>query len=253
VASRGRKVGIALLVVLLILLGALVAADRLGANAAENAIADQAVKEMQARGITSPTEPHVNVGGFPFLTQVARGVYEEITIDVDQPRTSQVKIDEMRLVATDVRAAARDLLNGRGNVVADRLTGTATLNWEAVKSLIELAGLPGGIDPSKLNITVVDDNVELRLPLTIVGLDITLKATGRIAVADGRVRLQLSDVEAEGANSPLVRTAIAGFRNRLTATIQVPQMPYKLVVNKVETTSSGVFVTATADDVRLAG
>jgi LmeA-like phospholipid-binding len=251
--GRGRKAGIALLVVLLVLIGGLVAADRIAANAAEGAIADQTAKEMQARGMSTPSEPDVSIGGFPFLTQVVGGVYEKITIDIDQPQAQQVKIDNLNLVATDVRAAASDLINGRGDIVATTLSGTATLGWDSVRSLIELAGLPSAFDPSQLKVTGVDDNVELRLPVTVAGVTFTLVAKGTLTVADGRVRLQLTDVGSEGVDSSLIRTAISGFRDRLTATIRVPQMPYRLVIKKVETTSSGVLVTATAADVKLAG
>jgi LmeA-like phospholipid-binding len=250
---RGRAVGIGLLVFLLLIIGALVVVDRIGANVAADRVAAQASKEMQARGMTSPSSPRASVGGFPFLTQVLRGVYEKITIKVDQPQTKQVKLDQLTLVATDVRAPASDLINGTGTVIARQLTGTATMGWDAVKSLIELTGLPSGIDPSQLQVKVVDNNVELRLPLQLAGLSTTLRATGTLAVADGKVKLQLTDVGVEGADSPLLQALVRGFRSRLTATIRVPQMPYHLVVKKVETSSSGVLVTATADDVKLAG
>jgi hypothetical protein len=208
---------------------------------------------MQARGMTSASKPEATVGGFPFLTQVARGVYEKITIKVDRPQAQQVKLDQLTLVATDVRAPASDLLNGTGTVVASQLTGTATIGWDAVKSLVELAGLPSSVDPKALQVRVVDNNVELRLPLQLAGLAVTLRATGTLAVADGIVRIQLTDLAVEGAKSPLIDTLVNSLRNRLTATIRVPQMPYRLVIKKVETGSGGVFVTATADEVKLAG
>src|SRR5690349_5558244 len=86
---RGRRIGIGLLVLLLLLVGALVAADRIGANVAADRVSQQAAKEMQARGMTSASPPDVTIGGFPFLTQVVRGVYEKITIDVDRPQSQQ--------------------------------------------------------------------------------------------------------------------------------------------------------------------
>jgi hypothetical protein len=249
---RGRRLGIALLVLLLVLAGALVAADRIGANAAENAIADQVSKEMQARGMTSAGKPGVSVGGFPFLTQVARGVYEKITIAIDQPQTQQVKLERLTLVATDVRAAASDLINGRGDVVADKLTGTTTLSWDTVKTLIVLAGLPEEIDPKALQVSVKDNQVQLSLPMVVAGASLTLRASGTLSVADGRVQLRLTDVTVDGVNSTFVRTLVNELRDKLTATIRVPQMPYRLVISNVETGPSGVLVTAVADDVKLA-
>src|SRR5437870_683936 len=187
---RGRRVGVVLLVLLLLLIGAVVAADRIAANVAANRIAEQATTEMQARGMTSASKPEATIGGFPFLTQVIRGEYQKITIKVDKPQTQQVKLDQLTLVATNVRAPASDLLNGTGTVVASQLTGTAIIGWEAVKSLVQLAGLPSSVDPKALQVRVVDNNVELRLPLQVAGVAVTLRATGTLAVAEGRVRIQ---------------------------------------------------------------
>ena len=249
---RGRTVGIVLLVLVLLLAGVLVIADRVGASRAEQEIAKQTASEMKARGISYDGDPRVDIGGFPFLTQVADGVYKKITISVERPRTEEVQLETMTLVAANVRAEASDLLNGRGPVVADTITGTATVGWEAVKTLVELAGLPSGVDPSKLQVNVVNNDVELKLPITLGRVNFTLKATGKITVAEGQVRLQLTNVGSDEVDSPIIRTAIAGFRDRLVATIKVPQMPYKLVIKKVETTATGVFVTAVADKVQLA-
>ena len=56
-AGRGRRVWIALVIVLIVLGGLFVAADRIAAFAAERTIADQAKKELVARNITSPSDP----------------------------------------------------------------------------------------------------------------------------------------------------------------------------------------------------
>src|SRR5436190_22730650 len=86
---RGR-VMFAFLVVFLLLAGLFVAGDRVAAYAAERTIATQTKKELAAREITTPTEPIVRVGGFPFLTQMARGKYDRITIHLDRPSSQGV-------------------------------------------------------------------------------------------------------------------------------------------------------------------
>ena len=63
-AGRGRRVWIALVIVLIVLGGLFVAADRIAAFAAERTIADQAKKELVARNITSPSDPTVAVSGW---------------------------------------------------------------------------------------------------------------------------------------------------------------------------------------------
>jgi hypothetical protein len=242
-----------LVVLALLVTGLLITVDRVGAYAAEQTIADQTVKELNAREITSPRRPEVSLAGFPFLTQVVGGVYEKITIDVAEPQTEKVKLDHLTLVATDVRADAQAVVNGRGKVVAERVTGTATFSWDAVKQLVQLAGLPG-VDPSSVDVSVVDNKVELRMPVQVGNTEVRLRASGTVVVEGGKVRIQLSDVGAEGQQTPaFVQSLLRQYGSRMTATVNVPALPYKLVINKVETTDRGVVVIASADQVTLGG
>ena len=64
------------LIVLVVLLALLVGADRLGVHLAEAAAAD---KLKQSQHLDS--KPQVDIAGFPFLTQLATGDFDEITVD----------------------------------------------------------------------------------------------------------------------------------------------------------------------------
>jgi hypothetical protein len=250
--GRGRKIGIALLVMLVLLLGLVVVADRVGEGVAEDRIREQAAEELRKAGATTAGDPRVEIGGFPFLTQVLGGTYEKITITADQPQSNDIKLEAMTIVASDVKAAASDLLNGRGPVTASQISGTATMSWDTVRSLISLANLPVPFDPAALDIKVVDNNVELRLPIPLAGFSTTLKATGQITVAEGKVNLKLTSIETEGAELPAVaKRALDSFKNRLTATIRTPQMPYTLTIRNVTTDADGVRIVATAQNVQL--
>lgn len=250
--GRGRKIGIALLVMLVLLLGLVIVADRVGAGVAEDKLAEQAAIELKNNGATTAGEPKVKIGGFPFLTQVLGGKYKSITITADQPQTEGIKLETLTIVAKDVKAAASDLLNGRGPVTATEITGDATMSWDTVRSLITLANLPVPFDPATLQIKIVDNNVELRLPIALAGFNTTLVAKGSIAVAEGKVNLKLNDVQAEGVELPRAAQSLLNtIKNRLTATIRTPKMPYTLTIKNVETSDSGVKVTATAANVSL--
>jgi hypothetical protein len=252
--GRGRKIGIVLLVLFVILVGLVVVADRVGVNVAENQIAVQADKEIHANGASAASKPKVTIGGFPFLTQVAAGKYERITIEADKPQSNGVQLEHLKLVATNVRAQAGDLMNGHGPVTAGLVTGTANISWQTVKSLIQVSGLPVPFDPAKLQITVVNNAVELRLPITVGGFSTTLRANGTVSIADGEVRLRLSDVGTTGTDLPPAGKALLNqYKDRLTATIRTPQMPYKLILKTVTTDASGVLVTATSDNIQLVG
>jgi hypothetical protein len=245
-------VGIGLLVLLVLLLGLVVIADRVSAGVAEDRIAQQAAQELKNAGATTASEPTVEIGGFPFLTQVLGGNYDSITIKADKPQSDGITLETLTIEAKDVKAAASDLLNGRGPVTANEITGRATLSWDTVRSLITLANLPVPFEPSTLELKVVNNNVELRLPLALAGFETTLVATGTITVAEGKVSLKLSEINAEGVElTPAARTLLNSIKNRLTATIRTPKMPYTLTIRNIETTTEGVNVTAAAANVQL--
>jgi hypothetical protein len=253
VAARRRKVGIGLFVLLLVVVGLLVAVDRVGAAAAENLIADQAAKEMTARHISTAQRPDVSVGGFPFLTQVLAGRYDKVTIRLKEPATDRVKLESLTMTAAPVHAPLRTITSHQGQVTADVVTGTATLTWAEVTKLLEVAGAPG-IDPSSVELNVVDNQIRLRIPFAARGFEGAITATGSLAVTGGKVRVNLTNVAAEGANvPPLVTQLIKSATKNVTLSLNIPNMPYDMKVNKVETTATGIVATASADHVRLAG
>ena len=250
--GRGRKIGIALLVMLVLLLGLVVVADRVGASVAEDRIAEQASQELKKAGAATQGDPNVEISGFPFLTQVLGGTYEKITITADKPQSNDIKLEKMTLVASNVKAAASDLLNGRGPVIAENITGTATMSWDTVRTLISLANLPVPFDPAQLQVTVVDNNVELRLPIELATFKTTLVAKGTINVSEGQVRIKLTAIDTAAGDLPAAaKRVFDNFKNRLTATIRTPKMPYTLTIRNVQTDASGVRVTATASNVEL--
>jgi hypothetical protein len=232
--------------------GVLFVVDRVAANAAEDRIAAEVKKELVARKVNSATDPEVRLSGFPFLTQVIGGRYERITIDIDRPEIDLVKLTTLRVVATDIRADARSLLRGAGDVIADRVTGTASMTWEQVRPLLELANLPTAVDPSVVDLKVLNNQIELRVPLAVSGFRTTIIAKGQVTIEAGRVRLRLTDVATDTGNLPAAaQNLIRQYQQRLTVTIRVPALPYSMVVNRVESSDTGLQMTASADKVSL--
>jgi hypothetical protein len=257
VAVRGRRSLIVLAVVVVVLVGLFVVVDRVAANMAEDRIAAQAANEMRNRGITSDSKPRASIAGFPFLTQVLGGTYRKVTIDVDHPRNGQVTLDHLTLDANQVHAPLNTVTSGHGKVTADTVQGTATIGWDAVRELVDTTPLRQvpGLDISKLKITVRDNKVNLAAPVAFAGVSLQLEASGTLAVTKGEVHLQLDDLQAMSPTGGLTipQSFLESYRRQLGVKIAVPSLPYSLVVNKVESTSNGVVVTATANNVVLAG
>src|SRR5262249_19904881 len=128
-AGRGRRITIVLVVLLVVVGGLLVAADRVAAYAAERTVAREAKQELASQQISAAQDPIVHVYGVPFLTQVVRGKYQKITIDVVQPSAQGVTLDDLFVTATGINASTGALLHGTGEITADTVTGTARLNW----------------------------------------------------------------------------------------------------------------------------
>jgi hypothetical protein len=253
-ASRGAKIGIVLVVLAIILVGAFIVVDRIAAGAAEDRITEETKTQLASNNVKYEGEPDVSITGFPFLTQVIGGEYKKITISLTKPQVNNVKLDTLTVEARSVKADARDLMNGKGDVVAGVVAGNASMSWDNVRPLLEVAGLPSSIDPANLDLKVVDNKIEMRVPLVFSGIKVTIIAKGGMVVETGKVRLKLDSVTTDQGSLPAqVNNLIKQYQSKLQVSVKLPGLPYNLVVNSVQTTDAGLQVTASAADVKLTG
>lgn len=250
-ASRARKALLVLVILVIAVVGLFTIADRAAVYAAERTVADQARQEMADQNITSPEKPSVRIGGFPFLTQVVRGRYDKITIDVTKPTDRGVTLDDLIVVATGVNASARALIDGSGQVTADNVTGTGRLGWDSVNRLIDL---------SKFNSTgatvtaLPDGQVQITAPVKVLTLSTTVVATGTIAVDSDTAHVNITHVKVQGGGVPPVLQAMLGsLKEELSFSVKIPPLPYHLKIKSVQARPEGVTITATATNVPLAG
>lgn len=243
-ARRGRKVGIVLLVLTLILIGVLAVVDWFAAGAAEAAIAKQVAQQSRSQGIEITGEPEVDVTGFPFLTQVLGGRYDEIVINLKDLRSDDVSVSRLDVRAVGVNAKASDLMAGRGPVVADRVTGDATVGYEAIGK---------ALDMPDVTVSNEGENLKLRAPLSIAGRKIVVIATATVAVTDGKLRVNVTDAQPEsGGGSAVAKRVLNVAKNSMSGAVSLPAMPYGLKLQGAKVTDGGLVVTAAATDVPLA-
>ncbi|GAA4570476.1 DUF2993 domain-containing protein [Micromonospora coerulea] len=243
---RGRKVLIGFVVLLLVLAGLLVVADRVAAGVAERAIADQ-VKQEVAKQDAQSAAPQVEVGGFPFLTQVVAGKYEHISIvltDVQGPvRGDTVSVPRLDVDAHNVKASLDTLRSGQGDVVAESVDGRGTITYDSLAKLLDRPGLTLGEQGGKLAVTA---------PVDILGVKLTVVGTADVAVNDGKVALRFNDLDAQGLpNVPLARTLLANYAKGISVDVPLPELPFQLNVRKVEPRPEGLTVTADARNVPI--
>ena len=243
---RGRKALVALVVLLLVLAGLLVVADRVAAGVAERAIADQVKQEVAKQNAQSST-PKVSVGGFPFLTQVLAGKYEHISIvltDVQGPvQGDTVSVPRLDVDARNVRASLDTLRSGQGDVVAEHVDGVGTVTYDSLAKLLDRPGLTLGERGGKLVVTA---------PVDILGVKLKVNGTADVTAVNGKVALRFNDLTAEGLpNLPLARTMLANYAKGISIDVPLPKLPFQLNVRKVEPRPEGLTVTADARDVPI--
>jgi hypothetical protein len=242
--SLGRRL-LTTLVVLVVVFGALlVVADRVGVNVAEQRIGDQVKQEVTSRGIRS-SEPEVTVGGFPFLTQVLDGRYQSISIVLRNVEGEGVRLPRLDVEAHDVTATMQTLVSGDGKVVAKSVDGTATLSYASVADLIKQPGL---------TLAERDGKLSVRMPAQVLGQSLTLTGFAEVTAVKGKIRVRFDELTPEGAAVPAsFQRLISGYAKRISVNVNLPALPYGLVVKEVQALPDGLAVTATASDVPITG
>lgn len=240
--SWGRRFAVGGLVLVIVAVGLLVVADRVGAWYAERAIAEQVSQEVAAREI-SADQPDVSVGGFPFLTQVLAGRYESISIVLRDVNGGGVRLPELDVTAREVTAPLETLRGGAGEVVADLVTGTAIIGYSTVAALT---------DQPDLQLTAQDGELKVRLPVEVAGEQVTLVGTASVRVDDGRVRVRVAELDAEGGDLPAQARGLADrYARDLAVDLRLPTLPFNLTLDEVSAQPEGLAVTASARGVPL--
>jgi hypothetical protein len=236
-SMRPRR-GLRLLAIAVVLLACLgFAADRVAESLAENRLAAVAEDEA-ARYDVRASDSSVEIGGFGFLPQLARGKFSRITLTMQRPTISSIPAQDLTVAMTGVHVP-RELLTGDTGaaVRVDSADLRLRLSPDALTKLAartsDLNGLTLRIVGAKLQARVVVQGVEA-------------DATVRPQVQNGRVRLVVDDLPA--AVPPAVRDAVNSL---LAKGIVVPELPFGASLKQFAVDGQSVLLTATAADVEL--
>ncbi len=189
---RGRFAGLPLamkaVVGLVVLAAFLTLADRWAVLYAEHRAADVLKDRMKL-----VAAPEVEIGGFPFLTQLADGRLESVKVTVPDLAADRVSLAKVSATARDVRLDADGPTSVHGARVpemdGDVLLSFADLNRELGASQVTFTGEG-------------HDRVRARGTLPVAGHDLRLRAEARIlrdgdrgiATHIGGMRLDLGDL-----------------------------------------------------------
>jgi LmeA-like phospholipid-binding len=225
-----------LLIALVVLVGLLVAADRVGVVLAQRALATQIRTELALQ-----QTPDVSIRGIPFLTQAIRGRYQEVGVvlpDVDSGPLQNMAVDA-RLFG--VRASLGDVLRRRIDAVpVDRITGEVTIGYD---DLARASGIPG------LRIVRDGDGLRVSGTVEVLGRQVDASAVGRVEVAGNDIAITAERAEVAGVDLPQPALDVAA--RLLSFRVSPRDLPLDLRITGVRSGDEALLVGAESDAVVL--
>jgi len=217
--SRGARRAVIAIVVLLALL---IAADRISLVVAEGVAADS-IKSSQHLDST----PSVSAKGFPFLTQLISGNYDEIDVKAHgltvDPSGRQLRVDVVTVVLHGVHVS-----HGYSVLQADRADATALIRYTDLSRTLGTSITYAGSGRVRASAGVTVGGVTLRGSVS-ARPDLTSSST--LSFADPQV-------SAAGISVPtaLTNTLSSIFQ----PTISLAALPFGLTFTAITATAAGV-------------
>lgn len=240
----------AVLGIVLILAVVLVVADRAASAVAANQLQARVAQELQARQV-GYASLDVTVAGVPFLTQVARGRFESISIDMTDVRLHsgdlEATLPALHVVATEVQANAAAVARGDASVVAERVVGRAVVSYAGLTGLVDLQ------EYSISDVTFAESAGALRASATVnvVGLSLPIEATAEVSLQDGQINLRFRDAGAVGLEVPEAALGILDALANAVIVVAMPPLPFDITLDTLEVTPGGLRIGAIGRDITL--
>ncbi|MEU7427872.1 DUF2993 domain-containing protein [Streptomyces sp. NPDC040750] len=242
-----------LLILVVILGGLFVIADRVAVHFAEGEAADK----LKATEHLAST-PDVDIKGFPFLTQVAGGSLDDVRVGIkdydaatgEPGRT--LRIDDLQADMLGV-----DFSGDYSSATAATATGTATVSYgellKAAKSEPTDVGL--GVQAQVVGLSDGGNGkikVAIRVKGSIVGavpVDRTVSVLSTVTVRDDRVQVHADGLPVIGG------LTLAENRVRAITDFQqaIDRLPGGIKLDEVRAAADGVEISVKGSDVKLAG
>jgi LmeA-like phospholipid-binding len=258
-ARRPRPRGsswVTLLAILIVLGAVLAVGDRVAAAAANKEVRSRLVAELNQRDIGYGALD-VEIGGFPFLAEVAQGRYEQVTIDMSEVelpagqltggRVATANLPELDVIAHDVTANTGDLIKGTAKVNAGRVEGTAVVSFDTLMSLVDFSAY----HLSDVKFGESGGALAASGTVTVAGLSVPVSVVADIKVTGGAFTISLTKVDAASVSAPAaVKDYLAGLVQR-SVQARLPALPFGLKLQAVTVRPDGLAITAAGVDVPL--
>lgn len=229
------RVARTVLILVVVLGGLFVAADRIALSVAESKAAQRA---QASENLSS--KPKVSIEGFPFLTQVAFGKLDDVKIS-SSDMTASVGSQSVTLDSFNADLHGVKLSNGYTQAVADSGDGNAFITFANVNKAV-----PTGMTVSSGG-TASDGKALVKLSGTYQQAAFTVNSELTVT---GNQTISLHAV-----SLPTAFTALGlgdQMRQTIDLDIKLPSLPSGLKLTSVTSASDGITVVASGKNVVLA-
>lgn len=240
----------AVLGIVLALVVVLVVADRAAAAVAGSQLRSRVAQELQARQV-GYASLDVTVGGVPFVTQVVRGRYESIRIDMTDVRLRAgdltATLSTLQVVATGVHADAAEVARGEASVVAERVAGRAIVSYAGLTGLVDLRDYA----ISDLTFEERDGALHASATVNVGGLSLPIAATAEVSLRDSQIHLRFRDAAAVGLEMPPAGLAALDALVNAVIVVTIPPLPFDVTLDTLEVTPVGLRVGAVGRNITI--
>ena len=228
---RRRRRGTKWLIILVILLGLLVGADRIALLVAE----DQLAGRIQSSQHLSQ-KPGVTISGFPFLTQVAGRDFPHADVDIHGLTANGLTISDLH---ADLRGV--HVNSGFNSATVDTLTATAQISYTDIAKALASQLNVGGVQVGTIQLSRAGDD-QLKATYDLLGVKISAIIDVSLA---GTNTLEFKSVSFDTPLSGLVTPDNFDEKYSLGA------LPFGMNLTRLTFTSSAAQISATGSHVDL--
>ena len=227
----------ALLVVLVLLLGLVVLADRVAQGIAEDRVGAALAEKGGLQG-----SPAVEIAGFPFLTQALGGRYDDVRISLTAEELGQPAGTRADIALHGVEVPLSSALSGSvAEVPVERIDGTATLSYALLSAQIG----------SDTELGREGDGLRITRTVEILGQSLRLTAAGQVTLEGSDLVVDVD--EASGAGIDVPDWLLDRAADLLDIRYTVPALPFGLQLTSVTPGADGVDISVEAENTVLAG
>jgi hypothetical protein len=229
--GSGGRTALALLLTAALLVGLLVAGDRVAASVAEDRVSRQLQSELN-----TPTPVAVDLRGFPFVPQLMRRSFDSVHVVADDVTPT----DQQPTALEHVDLELRDVTSSDdfATSTAGRAEGTATFDYATAE---QLTGLALRYAP--------EGRVEFSTQTPLLGVPVTARVVGRPLLDVAAQTLTLDDPEITVAGVDVPGATSQALLDALVKPAPITGVPYGLSVTDITAQADGLTAAVTGENV----